>query len=330
MAQTTYHYSIQNDFPNHKVDSTRLAQEIQASTIITALDYISTSGDDCAIVFKDALSVGDKTTLDGIVATHSGAPMPNDIPQPVQLYSADAKPSPMTTDGRSITLANLFPDYVVLYFAGCGDDRVLGRGKGPSFILESDVAGETSVDFQFNDWVYVAGGSLKCQNAQAGDTITFAAHAPATPVTPNGSNTGNCNLVDPGLGAAVLIVPAAGNGAFDVDLTQAVPVNAFNTDVPRAATGFWNWSAPDTGLGVITPGVPQKSNYNLFAIPLDPMVIFVQKFPLLGDEDINMTIPAISPKTFLPQWKQRVTVHNIGHAGLKVVFRIVTARVKST
>lgn len=78
MAATKYTYSIQNDFPNHKVAIDRLTQEIQASSIVTALDYISTADDDCDIWFKDALSVGDETTLDGIVATHSGVPLPQE------------------------------------------------------------------------------------------------------------------------------------------------------------------------------------------------------------------------------------------------------------
>jgi len=76
MAATKYTYSIQNDFPNHKVSIDRLTTEIQASSIVTALEGCTTSGDDCDIWFKAALSTGDKTALDGLVATHSGEPMP--------------------------------------------------------------------------------------------------------------------------------------------------------------------------------------------------------------------------------------------------------------
>lgn len=72
---TKYTYSIQNDFPNHIVASDRLTLEINQSTIVTALDYINTSGDNCDIWFKDVLSVGDQTTLSGVVAAHSGLPL---------------------------------------------------------------------------------------------------------------------------------------------------------------------------------------------------------------------------------------------------------------
>ncbi|HEC72014.1 MAG: hypothetical protein ACTSW7_01170 [Candidatus Thorarchaeota archaeon] len=78
MTATKYQYSISNDFPNQAVDTDRLEQEIRDSVIIIALDYVNTSGDDCDIWFKDALSAGDKTILDGIVASHSGLPLTPD------------------------------------------------------------------------------------------------------------------------------------------------------------------------------------------------------------------------------------------------------------
>jgi voltage-gated potassium channel Kch len=77
MATIQYTYSIQSDFPNHKVASDRLVREIQASAIVTALGWIDTDGDACYIWFKDELSVGDKTLLDGLVAAHAGEPLPN-------------------------------------------------------------------------------------------------------------------------------------------------------------------------------------------------------------------------------------------------------------
>ena len=83
MASTQYAYSISTDFPNHKVASDRLTQEIGASAIITALDYIGTADDVCDIWFKADLSIGDKVILDGVVAAHNGEP----FPVPVQSVS---------------------------------------------------------------------------------------------------------------------------------------------------------------------------------------------------------------------------------------------------
>jgi hypothetical protein len=76
MAATKYTYSVSQDFPNQKVNPDLLTEQIQDSAIVTALDYINVTGDDCDIWFKDALSAGDKTILDTLVANHSGAPTP--------------------------------------------------------------------------------------------------------------------------------------------------------------------------------------------------------------------------------------------------------------
>jgi len=74
MAATKYTYSISGDFPNAKVATDKLSDQIEASSIATALDCINTHGDDCDIWFEDALSGADQTTLDGVVAAHDGEP----------------------------------------------------------------------------------------------------------------------------------------------------------------------------------------------------------------------------------------------------------------
>lgn len=70
---TTYSYTKAADIP-------RLTQEITASTIVTVLDHINLTGTALGIVFKDAISDADISTLDTIVAAHSGLPLPNAIP----------------------------------------------------------------------------------------------------------------------------------------------------------------------------------------------------------------------------------------------------------
>jgi hypothetical protein len=56
----------------------RLIQEINQSSIIVALDLSETSvlGDQLTISFKSELSVGEVSTLDTLVANHSGEPLP--------------------------------------------------------------------------------------------------------------------------------------------------------------------------------------------------------------------------------------------------------------
>lgn len=72
-----YTYSTSEDFPNGTVATDRLTQEIRDSAITVALDYINTDGDDCIVVFKADLSSGEEDVLDGLVAAHSGEPLPN-------------------------------------------------------------------------------------------------------------------------------------------------------------------------------------------------------------------------------------------------------------
>lgn len=107
MADTAYTYSISADFPNGKVDSARLQQEIRASAIVTALAGISTGGDICSILFKAALSAEDETILDGIVATHSGEPLVDTTPMPVKIVENNLL-NPDTalseTDGHDVVI----------------------------------------------------------------------------------------------------------------------------------------------------------------------------------------------------------------------------------
>lgn len=81
---SSYSYTISTAFPSAKVATARLAQEIRDSSISVALDRIDTSGDTCAVVFKAALSSGEETTLNGLVAVHTGAVLA-DPPQSVSL-----------------------------------------------------------------------------------------------------------------------------------------------------------------------------------------------------------------------------------------------------
>lgn len=75
---TTYTYDIE-DFLNDEVNSNKLTVEIEDSSITKTLEGITTSGDDVYIDFDSALTTGEETTLEGIVAIHDGQPLPNPI-----------------------------------------------------------------------------------------------------------------------------------------------------------------------------------------------------------------------------------------------------------
>jgi hypothetical protein len=148
MAVTPYAYSISTDFPNQKVDSSRLAQEIRDSAIVVALDGILVEGDACTISFKEALSAGDETILDGIVAAHSGEPLVPDLPvQPVKTidtssldpntantrlkgFEFTAAAKDQGTDGKWTAYDVSFPYEINL---------LLGEGPSPAEGSEDDI-----------------------------------------------------------------------------------------------------------------------------------------------------------------------------------------------
>lgn len=335
MPATTYEYSILTDIAAGKVDVNRLASEIRQSSIVTALDQIDIAGDDLSIVFKDALSPADKQTLDGdqspatpgsLIGAHSGVALLSSPPETAGGVPIVYIESPRTSDGKQIVLPNLFPGGVTLYFCGAGDSNT-ERGAGDLFAITSEVQEDKVLEFSFMDWVYMAGGGLIWSAAELGDFVSMDLYCPATPVTPNLTGTGNANLIDPGVGAAILIVPAPGNGAFDIDLATANLVPS-DPDEDDAGTGFFTWDNPDTGKGVVTVGSPGASQYNLFAAPI-PLARFVNKFPMLDNGRQDITVAAIKIKKILPHWKIKVTVHNSGHAGLKAAWYCTTARVKT-
>jgi len=68
----SYVYSVASDFPDGKVNPTKLDDEIRASSITTALDGVVVIGDVLTLYFKASLSPADKTTLDGDTSNPAG------------------------------------------------------------------------------------------------------------------------------------------------------------------------------------------------------------------------------------------------------------------
>jgi hypothetical protein len=81
MAATNYTYSIVTDTANGAVHPKSLDIEVRASTIVIALEGITTGGDVLTVTMKDALSTGDETELGNLVAAHTGVVSQN-MPAP--------------------------------------------------------------------------------------------------------------------------------------------------------------------------------------------------------------------------------------------------------
>lgn len=219
------------------------------------------------------------------------------------------------TDGSLFTSPCIFPAGVYLYITSSGDGS--GIGDGPAFLMSSEAIGDTTLEFSFLDWVLMAGGASFSEGAQRGDWASFEVYCPATAVTPNAEGTGNCNVVN-----NVVIVPAAGNGAFDVDLALANPI------LTPLKDGFWEWDFPLTGKGSVSVGDPGKAGAHLLTVD-KPLVRFANRIQLMGNGERNFSIPAIEPKIMLPHWKGKVTLHNAGHTGLAMCWHLLVSRTRT-
>lgn len=228
-----------------------------------------------------------------------------------------------TEDGRPMIQPVTLDRGLWHWYHSVGDDLEDGRGAGPSFQLQLTSADPDGyVEWQYNDWVEMAGGIATFRNAEPGDYVSFQLSFPAsTPTSTPG--TGNCNKVAVGAGIN-LLVPAAGDGDWTVNLsdrTSAVPVSA------EAVDGYWEWSWPNTGVGAMSAGVPGKSHYNMFDFAIAPATRFIPRVNLLGTGTLGFQPDNVHPSDVLPHWKVRCSLHHAGGVNtLDLVWHVVCAR----
>lgn len=171
MPQTTYNYDLQLDFPNQAINEDVLTAEIQGSSISTPLVGISVSGDDVDIIFQDALSAGDKTTLDGLVAAHQGVPFSDTV----QRAFSEGESQTTSTDYQEKLSLSTGPlpqgDYLVSWYCEIGVDTLLGgSGVFAQVTYNGTERGFTSSD---SDFYRSFSGSAIVQ-LSAGDSPTIA------------------------------------------------------------------------------------------------------------------------------------------------------------
>ena len=261
-------------------------------------------------------------------------PLPITIVDPTGVARAQSVElsSPQTSDGKPIFLPCLFPGNVFLFVCGASETDT-DRGAGGLFTVSSEGAGDTVKNLDpFLDYLYLAGGTLVFTGGQLGDWLSCSMICPATEVTPNAESLGNCNLMPcppcPGLPSGTnLIIPAIGNGGYDVDLAKATPIPSHDTEEPGIGAGFYNWIQPSHGMGrgELVPDLTMRGDYHLVDREVH-LVNFVNKVPLLGQGQLDVSVQSVKPKKILPHWHGRMTLHNTGHTGLQAALMIVTAR----
>ena len=257
-------------------------------------------------------------------------------------------------DGRLMVAPVIYPDYMNPFYTSAGDDFDNGiRGGGIESACGCVYDGTNTVHekvIRFVDFMHVIGGVITVSNGNFDDRMSTSVIADATPVTVNGSNLGNCNLIDVSGGYDIyhLIVPANGDGTHDVDLvtpinsnlsgpspifvSEAVPVPAFGMD-GVTLEGFWDWAEL---TGEITPSYGQTGAYNLYDFPITLTKYINNIVVSTGIPNTsytaNLTVNHRSGP-FLPHWKlvMEYTTSDSHEVGDKVYYNcmITTARRKT-
>jgi hypothetical protein len=240
--------------------------------------------------------------------------------------TANGPSRPRDYDGRDVFLPVTLGAGQWHYWHGEGDDvEEETIGGGAAFAVSRSTAGESTVVWRYRDPVWIAGGSFKYEGAQLGDWVRFEIYAPATPITPSaGGNTGNCNLHESGV-----LIPAAGDGAYNVDLENTYPVP---TSDFAPYSGFWNYALPADmkGKGVTTAGTPGGSKYHLIPARVN-LDLFVNKERLLGSGLSTYEPQNIRVSLCLPGWEFECTIHNeTGDHTLEAIWRVLVSRYWTT
>jgi len=278
---TKYTYSIQNDFPNNLVNTSRLNNEIVASTITRALDYINTSADDCDIWFLDTLTAGDVTTLSGVVAAHDGTALPTTA-MPVSLSEEYRDKS-----GRLRIQETSRPLNTHTYFTGAGDDPtdVTDVGGGEFLNVCHTISGATtqSVTIDLNmieNETYIHEGYITWKNACC-DSVSFE-------VIPRTVNYTVSSGTYYNIYGGYLVVPAAGDGTANItsDITQPDGglVYMADNDVGVTPTAYWNadWNTTTKEFENIAAAPLGDGRYNMFTVAV-VLSRFANRLPLIGD-----------------------------------------------
>ena len=305
MALTAYAYNF-SDTQTGKFDRLRLENQIIYSrnygfsefTVVFDRIDVKDLGQTFTVWFKNELPAGEVLNINAIVASHRG-----DVLYPTFKFSLDA---PTEFDNRPNVVVNPAPFYWRTYFAGSGDNinpvpPSSGRGDGQDIVIEMDGPGDGYVEAKFIEPVFIHDCQAQWYPSSAWnakDKMNISVVIPGNTATFNPGQTGNVNVVPTGLGYNV-IVPAAGNGYYDLDLSTASPT-------PTNANGYWN---VDFVTGVITPSMqPGTTDWVLLDIPLK--ISYIKNISLgspLGIFDIE----TYKSDYVHPAWSLRVDVKKV-------------------
>jgi hypothetical protein len=264
---------------------------------------------------KGALSGGDQTTLDGALAAHDGVPVPDPTTSGnVPLVAIDGPRDPQ--DGKTTVVISPATEGWNTWLMGAADDAsptppATGRGTGAKFVMDFAGPGSNTEDYTFLEELEIHDGQINWSNPQGDwtheDTFSIGVCVPANNVVANGSSEGNCNVVDaqgnPGAPDAThyIIVPAAGDGAYDVDLAAATPARSDGSN-----TGYWDCTY-DGGV-VSMSATPGAAEFHLLTVEVTGWL--GRNIAMLANTGI-WDIDVYKTEWFHRRWKLRWEINKV-------------------
>lgn len=253
MPATTY------NFTKTKVALDRLTQEITEVGLDSVFTGMTGLDDQIYLGFSRELTGPEQVSLQALVEAHNGEPL---APKPVEVLLG----SPKTDDGKPVF--DIFPgsEGFKTWIVGRGDNLTptppdTGRGTGDAMVMTwatLESRGKKTLEFQFLEPVEIHDGQISWAETSAWDhtdSFSVGIKIPASTVTINNSNTGNCNLVNLGAPGMDMIVPAAGNGTHNLTVARPVPDR-------EGVGGYWDVSY-NTGEVTVSTN-PGQGKWNLF------------------------------------------------------------------
>lgn len=231
--------------------------------------------------------------------------------------------SPHERDKKPVMVMSPATEGWNTWIVGAGDDLETGvRGGGDQFILdfEDGYLPQTKIiDFEFTENLEIHDGQLSWEPPEKWsrlDKFSLGVYIPPTPTTFNPLGTGNCNIInEQGISGQLdsyIIIPAAGDGYYDLDLDEAIPV-------PATGAGFWNC---DYDSGDVTYG-QMGSNYHLLAVSVQS---WLMRNIIMSHPGGWFDIDVYKTEWFHKRWKLRWEVYKAtpgdgGISGWVLVFR---------
>ncbi len=293
MSNYKYSYEIEQ-FLNNKYDTSRLSSEINDSSIIVSLAHLEGSSTVCDIYFKSELGSKDWTTLSGIVAEHSGEPLPENQTTNVSIVSAAdglefnsiLNTVPYDRSGKLRVHQTSRKLGTRIMWTGVGDDTSditkVGGGEPFTFV---HMAGDSEPLIKYIDLniseneTHIHEGYMTWSGAEL-DTLSLQI-VPRT-VTVSGVVGGDKTVY-----GGYLVVPTApGSGNYEItsDLTEPHGGLVYmpDSDLGEAPIAYWDadYNTSTKKYENIRPNYTGTGRYNIFSYEVI-FAEFIKQIPFL-------------------------------------------------